>query len=205
MRLTIRWPQVFVAASLLFLGQANANAAVEDDAAAVIAGLHTALLETAQAAPDSSLDQRVEALAAAVRAAHDMERMARLTVGRYWRSWSGDQRQAFVAAFDRLSVTTYASRFASIGPDTFEIVSARAVDDSSAVVESLIHRPDGEPVELSYDLQLDNGRWRIVQIRADGVSELGLMRSSYYEILESDGYSGLIESIDSEIAGYYDR
>lgn len=180
-------------------------AAVEDDAAAVVASLHAALVEVAQSSPDSTLDQRVAALRPAVAAAHDMERMGRLTVGRFWRSWTEDQRQEFIEAFENLSVTTYASRFASIGPDSFEIVSASAADENNAVVAALIHRPDGEPVELSYELSLEGGSWRIVQVLADGVSELGLMRSSYYERLESGGYAGLIDSIESEIADFYDR
>jgi phospholipid transport system substrate-binding protein len=183
----------------------NSHAAAEADASAVIGNLQAALVEVAQSASDSSLDQRVAALRPVVDMAHDMERMGRLTVGRFWRSWTDAQRLDFIDAFERLSVATYASRFASVGPDTFEIVSASAVDETNAVVEALIHRLDGEPVEMSYELRLEDGSWRISQVRADGVSELGLMRSSYYEILESDGFAGLIDSIESEIADFYDR
>jgi phospholipid transport system substrate-binding protein len=197
------WLSAFVAAQVLFTF--DAHAADEDDASAVIGSLQAALVEVAQSAPDSSLEQRVAALRPAVGAAHDMEGMGRLTVGRFWRSWTERERENFIDAFERLSVTTYASRFASIGPDTFEILSASAVDETNAVVEALIHRPDGEPVEMSYELRLGDGRWRIAQVLADGVSELGLMRSSYYEILESDGFVGLIDSIESEIADFYDK
>lgn len=197
------WLSAFIAAHVLLAF--NAHAAAEDDARAVVESLQAVLVEVAQSAPDSSLEQRVALLRPAVGVAHDMERMGRLTVGRFWRSWTEGEREDFIDAFERLSVTTYASRFASIGPDTFEILSASAADESSAVVEALIHRPDGEPVEMSYELRLADGSWRIAQVLADGVSELGLMRSSYYEILESDGFAGLIDSIESEIAGFYDR
>jgi len=201
--MAFRWLEVLAVTGTLFA--ANAVAAVEDDATAVVARLHAALVDVAQSAPDSSLEQRVAALGPVVSAAHDMTRMGRVTVGRFWRSWTDEQRQAFIDAFERLSVTTYASRFASVGPGTFEIVSARADGDNDAVVEALIHRPDDEPVALSYELGLADGSWRIAQVRADGVSELGLMRSSYYEILDSAGYDGLIESIESEIADFYDK
>jgi phospholipid transport system substrate-binding protein len=203
MRLAFRLVKALAAAGTLLAFPAYA--AVEDDASAVIENLHAALLEVAQSAPDSSLEQRVATLRPAVSEALDIERMGRLTVGRFWRSWTEDQRRAFIRLFERLSVTTYASRFAAIGPDTLEILGARAVDEHSAVVDALIHRPDREPVEFNYELRLEDGSWRIAQVRADGVSELGLMRSSYYAILESGGYAGLIESIESEIADFYDK
>lgn len=200
MRLAFRWFKVLVAAGTLLAF--NVFAAAEDDATAVIAGLHAALIEAAQFAPDSNLEQRIAALGPAVSSAHDMERMGRLTVGRFWRDWTDEQRRTFIEAFERLSVTTYASRFSAIGPDTFEILGASVVDEASVVVDALIHRPDGAPVELNYELGLRDGNWRIAQVRADGVSELGLMRSSYYGILEAEGFTGLIESIESEIAGF---
>jgi phospholipid transport system substrate-binding protein len=180
-------------------------AAAEDDAKAVIESLHAALVEVAETGSESGLDQRIATLAPVILQTHDIERMGRLTIGRFWRNLSEDQRQSFIQAFERLSVTTYASRFAAIGPETFESVSSKLMDDDSAEVTALIHRAEGEPVEMVYEIQLEGEDWRIVQILADGVSELGLMRSSYYEILDTDGLAGLIETIEAEIAGYYDR
>jgi phospholipid transport system substrate-binding protein len=201
MQLAFRSVRVLVISGILL--SAQTFAAAEDDAIAVIASLHSAIL--AEAGQELSLEPRVAALAPVIGETHDMETMARLTVRRFWRDWSDDQRQRFRQAFERLSITTYASRFSGVGPDTFEIVRGEVVDEGNAEVQALIHRPEGEPVEMNYDLREEGGSWRIVQVRADGVSELSLMRSSYYEIIESEGFDGLIENVESEIADFYDR
>jgi len=184
-----------VAALLLASG---ANAAPADDAAAVIERLYAALVEIATTEPEPSLEQRVEALTPVIESTHDLAAMGRLTVRRFWNDWSESQRERFVAAFARLSITTYASRFAGVGPDTFAVLGGEPVGENRVQVGAVIRRPDADDVPMEYLLQLDANGWRIVNVEADGVSELSLMRSKYFDVLDGGDFDDLIAELNAE-------
>ena len=126
--------------------------------------------------------------------------MGRITVRRFWNDWSDAQRQTFLDAFERLSVATYASRFAGIGPDTFAIVSSEAISDDSVEVNAVIHRQNDTDVSMDYTLRLEDDRWRIINVVADGASELSRMASEYFGILSSGSFDDLIADLESRIA-----
>ena len=54
---------------------------------------------------------RYEKLKPAIVEAYDFSEMARVTTGRYWSSFTDEQKQKVVAAFRDLSIATYAARF----------------------------------------------------------------------------------------------
>lgn len=184
-------------AALLLAARSHAEPA--DDAAAVIEGLYSALVAAAAAEPEPTLEQRIEALAPVIESTHDLATMGRITVRRFWTGWTDTERERFLDAFERLSVTTYASRFAAVGPDTFAILGAEPVGDNRVEVNALIRRQDADDVPMDYLLQLDDTGWRIVNVEADGVSELSLMRSKYFDVLESGRLDDLIAEIEAEI------
>jgi phospholipid transport system substrate-binding protein len=177
-----------------------ARAAAVDEAIAVIERLQTALVAAALLAPDTDLAGRYEQLAPVVAETHDLATMGRLTVRRFWRDWSEAERAAFTDAFTRLSIMSYASRFSAVGPDTFGIVGGAEQDPQRVEVQSLVNRKDDDAVPIDYLLQLQDGSWRIINVFADGASELSLMAAEYYAILESGGFDALLAEIESRIA-----
>jgi phospholipid transport system substrate-binding protein len=190
------------AASLLMLLAVarSASATPVDDATAVIERLQAALVAAAAVQPDPGHAGRYERLAPVIAETHDLETMGRLTVRRFWRDWSEAERAAFTAAFERLSIATYASRFAAVGPETFGIVGGAADGEARVEVRSLVKRKEGDDVPIDYLLQLEDGDWRIINVFADGASELSLMASEYYSILESGGFEALLAELESRIA-----
>jgi phospholipid transport system substrate-binding protein len=178
----------------------SSGAAPVDDAVAVIERLQAALVATAVLEPDPGQDARYERLAPVVTETHDLETMGRLTVRRFWRDWSEAERASFSRAFERLSIATYASRFAGVGPETFGIVGGVEDGEDRVEVQSLVRRKDAEDVPIDYLLQQQDGGWRIINVFADGASELSLMASEFYAILESGGFEALLDEIESRIA-----
>jgi phospholipid transport system substrate-binding protein len=187
-----------LAAGLLLLAAPFADSAEVDEALAVIERLHAALAAAA-AMPEAKVEQRFEALLPAVDATHDLPYIARLSVRRYWRDWSEAEREAFVAAFRRHSVMTYASRFGSIGENTLEIVGSE-IDGDRVEVHALINRADADAVTLDYLLQEEAGVWRIVNILADGVSDLAIKIDEYGRVLESGAVDDLVAYLDAQSA-----
>ena len=181
------------------LGLATSLAtAADDEATAVIERLHRALVDVAATEPAPTLEQRYTRLEPVVLATHDLHRMGRFSAGRHWRAWTESERAAFIDAFTRLSIASYASRFASIGPENFEILGSEAIGDQFEV-NARIHRPEGDPVALDYVLERSDDAWRIVMISTDGVSELSMKRAEYGGILAEGGIDDLLAAIQSQI------
>ena len=108
-------------------------------------------------------------------------------------------RQRFVAAFQRLSVMTYAARFGTSAPTRFGRSRPAAADASGRVQVATAIKREGQPdVSLEYLLQQDEQGWRIINIVADGVSDLALKRAEYQRVFASGGIDGLIAELEQQ-------
>jgi phospholipid transport system substrate-binding protein len=59
----------------------------------------------------------------------------------------------------------------------------------------------GQPdVSLDYMLEQKDGAWRIINIIADGVSDLALKRAEYQRILASGSIDDLIRELETQSA-----
>src|SRR5690606_35169906 len=115
-------------------------------------------------------------------------------------SFSEDELERYVAAFERLSVMTYASRFGAVTADTFRIESVGDPERNRSRVEAAIARPNGDDVPLEYMLEQRDGQWRIINIVADGVSDLALKRAEYRRLLANGTIEDLIAELQAQAA-----
>lgn len=171
--------------------QGSSDAAGASDSAeaavAVVRSLHAALVSAAGDAAAVTPEQRYRLLEPTILATHDLPYIAELTIRRQWRNLDAADRHRFVAAFTRLSVMTYATRFAEVRPDAFEIRGTEPAGDGRLEVRAAIVRPGEEDISLDYVLHERDGEWRIVNILADGVSDLALKRAQYQRIFSDGG------------------
>jgi phospholipid transport system substrate-binding protein len=118
---------------------------------------------------------------------------------RQWSSLSESDRQRYIAAFERLSVTTYAARFDAVGAETFRPITAGSADANGHIrVSTAVARVDQPEVSLEYLLQQDAAGWRIINIIADGVSDLALKRAEYQRVFASGGLDGLVAELEQQ-------
>jgi phospholipid transport system substrate-binding protein len=172
-----------------------------DTADATIASLHQGLVELAARQPSASVEERYRALAPLIEATHDLPYIAEFALRRQWPMLSAADRERFVAAFERLSVTTYASRFKNVTAATFKATGgAAAADNGRMQVTTAIARPNAAEVSLEYLLQQRDGAWKIINIVADGVSDLALKRAEYQRILSAGSIDDLIKELDAQTA-----
>jgi phospholipid transport system substrate-binding protein len=52
--------------------------------------------------------------------------------------------------------------------------------------------PSETPVSLNYVLHRGKDGWQIINILAEGVSDLALQRSQYQQVMQSTGFDGLL-------------
>ena len=168
--------------------------------AATIATLQRGLAALAREHPAATLDERYRALEPLIAATHNLPYIAEFALRRQWGGLTESERQRFVAAFTRLSVTTYAARFARVSAEMFRPVEAGEVDTGGrARVSTAIARDGQADVTFEYLLQQDATGWRIVNIVADGVSDLALKRAEYQRVFAAGGLDGLLAELDAQI------
>lgn len=157
--------------------------------------LHEALISVTERSDELDFQARFEALAPAIDAAFDLPELARSAVGtRHWPKFSAEQQEAFVAAYRRYTIATYADRFDSAGIE-FEFRGNHTTQADRHWVRYYILPPDGDPVSIDYLVQNEQGEWNIVNVVSKGVSELALQRAQFDSIIKKKGVDALIEEV----------
>jgi phospholipid transport system substrate-binding protein len=187
-----------LSAFLVAASRAQAAAAVQPAATpqAAVELLYSGLVDAASGHLD--VQQRFQRLEPIVDATHDMPYIAELTIRRQWSKLTPDERERFVAAFRRLSVMTYASRFAGLEKGMFKVTGSAAARDGRAQVQATLTTKKGKVIPFQYLLHEADGGWKIVNILADNVSDLALKRAEYREVLEKGSIDDLIRHLDKQ-------
>jgi len=164
-----------------------------------ITTLQAALVDTARRLGKAGVTERYQALEPAIVKTHDLPYIAEFALRRQWPMLTDAERQRFLAAFQRLSVMTYAARFGNVAPDAFRPLEAGMPDANGRVqVKTAIKREGQADVSLEYLLQQDGDDWKIINIVADGVSDLALKRAEYQRLFASGGIEGLIAELERQ-------
>jgi phospholipid transport system substrate-binding protein len=144
---------------------------------------------------------RFDLLAKAVDQTHDLDFIARTTLGANWTQLSVEQQRVFTDVFRKLSIGTYAGWFKSHEGERFEFIEQQDMPRDQVMVRTRFVQSGGEPpVRFDYVLRQTKDGWRIVNVLADGVSDLALKRVEYRAILQRDGFQGLIDMLKEKIA-----
>jgi phospholipid transport system substrate-binding protein len=177
---------------------ADANIAT-DTPTATIASLQQGLIAVSQRLSKATVDERYKALEPVIVATHDLPYIAEFALRRQWPRLSEADRARFVAAFQRLSVMTYAARFVNVAPNTFRPVTAgEAAEAGRAQVRTGVARTGQPDVAFEYLLRQGSGGWRIINIVADGVSDLALKRAEYQRVLAGGTLDTLIAELEAQ-------
>ena len=169
----------------------------------VVSHFQSVLLTTMQDAHDLGFKGRVRWLQDEVRQSHHLTRIAHLITGRYWKSFSSTQQRHFIDTFTRLVIATYAHQFHAYHGESFHIRSTQALKRGRVLVRTELLKSSGKRVHLDYILHHHQGHWRIINIIANGVSDLALKRADYTSVLKRQGYQTLIRMLERKIQRYH--
>jgi phospholipid transport system substrate-binding protein len=129
----------------------------------------------------------------------DVATMCKIALGGYWTTLTTEKKNAVLVAFDKYTVSTYASRFKSFKNQKFEVGATKQVPNERVLVESKIVKSDGEPVELNYLFRKNAEGWQIIDVYLAGaISQLTQMRSEFSEPLQKGGVDALIQQLDQK-------
>ena len=168
----------------------------------VVERLHASLLNIMKEAKEMGYQGRYDRLAPVITASFDFPFIAKIVVGRYWEGFSDEEKKKFVDTFTRLSVATYAGRFDGYSGERFKVISSKETRRGLVVVRTLLIKSEGDKIELDYILHKNENKWNIINVIADGVSDLSLKRTDYTSFLRKNGFDDFIDKLNEKIACY---
>jgi phospholipid transport system substrate-binding protein len=173
-----------------------------DHAAKVVEKLHAELLDVMKQAKALGYKGRYQRLAPLVISSYDLPFISKVVVGRYWSEFSPEQRKQFVNTFTKLSIATYAHQFNGYSGEHFKTISAEESTRGRLLIKTVLIKSDGEEVTLDYMLHQNEHHWQIINVIAQGVSDLSLKRAQYTSYLKKEGFVGLLQKINEKIQSY---
>jgi phospholipid transport system substrate-binding protein len=190
--------------TLFLSGMSNAFALDEgsETARQVVEKFQTDLIAVMKDGKKLGYAGRYEKLKDPISNSHELTKIARIVVGKEWEKLSEEQQQKLVDVFSRLSIASYAHNFKDYSGESFVFDSEEETTRGGVVLHSHLVIPDDKPVKFDYMLKEKGNSWRIINIIANGVSDLALKRSEYTTILEREGFDALVSKINEKIDNY---
>ncbi len=175
----------------LWLAPAAPGNAVEPDAArdfvADLADRATTILNG-----DGSMDERRRGLRELLQEGFDVPFIARAALGPPYRDLSDEQRSAYVDAFERWVIATYATRLDDYTGQRVEITGAAPQGNQDARVTTRVVG-NQEPVRIDWRVRERGGALQIIDVEVEGVSMTISQRNEFASVMQRRGIDGLIE------------
>ena len=165
-----------------------------------INNLHEALLKGMRGGDKLGFQGRFKLLAPTINRSHDLDFIAHIILGKLWTNLNREQQNTFVEHFRNLSISTYAGWFKSYEGERFEFLEKKTMPRNHVLVRSQLIQSNGDTVSFDYILRQKKEGWRIINVLADGVSDLALKRVEYRSILSKKGFPVLIDMLKKKIA-----
>lgn len=180
--------------SLMAVSVAQAESAPAD----TVNALHAVLLTNMKQASTLGCPGRIANMKKVVSASFDLPFLSKHIVRKHWAAQSVQQQQEFAAALEDMIETTYASQFQSFNGEKFVMGKTEDLGRDSKVVHAQLFVPGEEAVTFDYVLKNVEGKWRIINVIAEGVSDLALRSAQYDRIIKDKGFGGLLAQLKSQ-------
>ncbi len=154
------------------------------------------------AARDRSEEERIAELERLLERATDLDLIAKLVLGSYWRKATPAQRQRYLELFRKMIRKQIAGNISRYDGQRIEIVGSHEIDDRDTMVSTLVHGVGNEaPYRVDWRVRRYNGRYLIIDVVAEGVSLLITKRKEFRDIVSSSGIEGLLAAMAKKVEG----
>ena len=127
----------------------------------------------------------------------DLPVMTAFAVGAAWSNFTSDQQQAAIAAFTRLTISSYAHNFREFAGEQFELDPNVTVRGPDKIVQTRLVLPHDAPVSLVYRMRESGGAWKIIDVYYGAISQLTTRRSDFAASLAAGGAPSLIAHLNA--------
>ena len=204
MRILLEIKSIFhlliMTAMLLYLPASWAQKPDTTSPVQTVNSLHRTLLKGMREGDKIGFQGRFKLLAPVINRTHDLGFIAHTILGKLWTKLDREQQHIFIRTFRKLSISTYAGWFKNYEGERFEFIEQKTIPRNQILVRSRLIKANGDTVSLDYILRQGKEGWHIINILADGVSDLALKRVEYRSILRQKGFTVFIDMLKEKIA-----
>lgn len=162
--------------------------------------MNSALIESMKKADEIGFRGRYKLLDPVIRDVFALPFMGEVSLGSYWKSLSPEQKKIYIDAYTDWTISSYAGNFNGYSGESFKIKEGQNNSGSTVSIVSNLVRPHEDSIDFNYSLRKIHDKWRIVDIRIEGVSQLALTRGQFVSIMKNKGFDGLIASLKEKTA-----
>ena len=169
------------------------------DPEATVNRLHEALVQIMREGEALGFEGRLDRIRPEVSASFRFKSVARAVLGAHWNELGNDDRAVMQLLLERLTVVSYASRFRRFHGERFVLTGVKPVRAGRQLVRSELKHANVLKASFDYLLEPGDDGWRIVNVIANGVSDLSLKRAEYASVIRKDGFQALLSRIGQQI------
>jgi phospholipid transport system substrate-binding protein len=147
---------------------------------------------------------RIDAIAAMLVDATDVELLSRLVLARYWQRLDDEQRARYQALFREVVMRSFASRLNQYAKDAqgpleerFTITSSGPAGKHDVLVRSRVRPLSGGALAVDWRLRGSDGGPVIIDVIIEGVSLLVSQRSEFAAVIERSDMEGLLAELQA--------
>ncbi|MCK5656228.1 MAG: ABC transporter substrate-binding protein [Deltaproteobacteria bacterium] len=133
--------------------------------------------------------EKVEAIADEM---FDYVALSRLTLGRNWRKFNGDQKKEFVQLYRSILEKAYLDRILAYTDEKVTFGKETMLSDKKAEVQTHIITKSVE-IPIYYRVYLKDGEWKVYDIIIEGISLVKNYRTQFREILANNPPEEVLE------------
>jgi phospholipid transport system substrate-binding protein len=175
---------------LLVAAPVAAHAQTGDPAVQRIEAYNQALVGVMKQGKALGMAGRAERFQPIVETYYDNAAAAALVVGPAWVKASPADKAAAITALTRHNAVSHASNYKSFGGERFIADPKSVVRGGDRLVRVRI-----DSTQIVYRMRQAGGQWKIVDVLADGISQIAVQRADYASTVASAGVGGLAKRI----------
>ena len=138
----------------------------------------------------------------------DVKAMGKLILGKYWKTATEAQRNAFIKEFQDMLVRTYSKSIADYGDAKIKVLPVRGQQSNKLHrVKTELDLGSGEPLQVEWMFRRINGEWKAFDLIVGGLSMVKNFRTSFTQEISETSLDALINRLantnaDSETKTY---
>ncbi len=150
-------------------------------------------------APEKEDEQR-KAIVEVVEKIFDFEKISKLALGRFRRTFNDQEMERYTELFTDLLIDTYLNQVQKEFQNdevTYLEQMYHPSDSERAMVKTLIQRKNAD-IPIDYSMYIADGKWRIYDVKVEGVSLVKNYRTQFEKILLQKSPEALIEKLEEK-------
>jgi phospholipid transport system substrate-binding protein len=145
--------------------------------------------------PERSYEQRLAAIEEIAYARFDMRTMSRLVLGRDWKRFNDEQRDAYLVEFKLYLANNYGDRINRYDQQSVEIIGVRDEPRGDKTVQTRIVGGEFDDARVDYRMRNKSGEWFVIDVVIEGISTVSNFRDQFREVLSRGGPDHLLEKL----------